>query len=313
MKKLLPILLFVVISITTSKFAIAQDKILLRNKPDTLIVKILEIGTEEVKYKLWPVEEDMPIMVQPKDRIRKIFLSNGTSMRFDESDFVNAENYVDQNKKAIKMDLFSILSGAVSFSYEQSIQPGSSWEAGVGIIGVNNGASGEQPDRNGAFFRGGYKFINTPDYYTKGMRYMHVMKGAYIRPEIVASFYNEKTSSVVNNYNWGIGTNTYYTIDKTERYSAAAFMLNFGKQWVFSDIFLVDAFVGLGIGGGGVTTVSETQSAPVVTTSYYYGSYNYYSEGINGRGLIVDYDGGVNFAAQAGLKLGILFGNNSKK
>lgn len=313
MKKSFTLLLILIALTSISKLANAQDKMLMRNKPDTLLVKILEIGTDEVKYKLWPVDEGMPIMVQSKDRIRKIFLSNGTVMRFDESDFVNAENYVDQNKRAVKMDLFSILSGAVSFSYEQSIKPGSSWEAGIGVIGVNNGASGELPERNGAFFRGGYKFINTPDYYTKGMRYMHVMKGAYIRPEFVASFFNEKTSRVVNNSNWSGGTYTYYTIDKTERYSSAAFMLNFGKQWVFSDIFLVDAFVGLGIGGGNVTTVNETQSAPVTSTGYYYGYDDYYSDNIFGQGLIVDYDGGVNFAAQAGLKLGILFGNNKKK
>jgi hypothetical protein len=309
MKKVISIAGFSLILLLFVNNLKAQDALILRTKPDTIWVKVLEIGTEEIKYKLWPVDEEMPIMAENKDRIRKLILANGTVLRFSENEFVNAENYATQKKAIIKMDLFSVLSGSTSIAYEKSMEPGRSYEVGVGFIGMGvkptNSISGEDYKRSGAFFRFGYKFINQPDYYMKGMRYTHILKGAYIRPELVASFYNFKTNKTYYNYN----TLSTFNHEDVYRYSAASFMLNFGKQWVFSDIFAVDFFVGAGIGGGKSAAIDVGQD--IGNGSGYYGYYDFgASVPIAGAGFATNYDSGVSFTSQIGLKLGVLIGSN---
>ena len=308
MKYIKPFLIAVVLITIGYSYTFAQDAMILRAKPDTLWVKIIEIGTDEIKYKLWPVDEEMPIMVENKDRIRKVILSNGTVLRFSENEFVNAENYASQKKAIIKMDLFSVLYGSTSIAYEKSIEPGRSYEVGVGFIGMgvkpSNSIINEDYSRSGAFFRFGYKFINQPDYYLKGMRYTHILKGAYIRPELVASFYNFKTNNTYYNYN----TLSSFDHEDVYRYSAASFMLNFGKQWVFSNIFAVDFFVGGGIGGGKSTSVDVGQD--IGSGSGFY-RYDYYMNqaSVPGTGFATQYNSGISFTGQVGLKLGVLIGS----
>lgn len=319
MKKLilLPLVIFCLLPFIGK----AQDVMILRFKADSLKVKIIEIGTDEIKYKLWPVEESMPIMVENKDRVKRIILANGTVMRFSENEFMNANNYSNQRKMAVKIDMFSFLYGSTSVAFEQSIEPGRSWEVGVGFIGMgsnlNNG--GDYNSRSGAFFKGGYKFINQPDYYLKGMRYAHVMKGAYIRPELAVNFYNTIVTGTSNSSSFNTTTNMYDIVTENRetkyRNSAFAFLLNFGKQWVFSDIFLVDAFAGIGLGIGDEKKVSSTITSKTTSSSlynpYYYGSgsyydYNYYNP--SGTGFATSMDGKVFLAGSCGLKLGILIG-----
>jgi len=247
----------------------------------------------------------VPVMVERKDRIRRIILSNGTVMKFAESEFEDATNYENQRKMAIKLDLFSVLSGTTSIAFEQSIKPGSSWEVGIGMIGLGSNPS-SLPVRSGAFFRGGFKFINTPDYYLKGMRYTHILKGAYIRPELAIHVFDQSSSTIEGKYNSSTFTYNYYQTESKDRFSGSALMLNFGKQWVFSDIFLVDVFVGGGIGLGNKSNLSSTTTL-INQNSYW----DYYSESPDspmGTGFGVSHEGGISFAGQMGLKLGILLG-----
>jgi hypothetical protein len=84
----------------------------------------------------------------------------------------------------------------------------------------------------------GYKLISTPDYYMKGMRYSHLLKGWYAKPEIIVSGFERDET-----YYW------YSNESKTrETIVAAALVVNLGKQWVFSDAFLIDLFLGAGFG-----------------------------------------------------------------
>jgi hypothetical protein len=280
----------------------AQDALILRFKTDTLYVKVLEIGTDDIKYKLWPVDESMPSIAVEKSKIKKLILKNGTIMKFSESDFTDPSFYENQRKMAVKIDMFSVLQGTISLGFEKSVSPGRSWEAGLGIIGVNDNTS-----NNGFFLRGGYKFINTPDYYTKGMRYMHILKGAYVKPELAMSIYDNTSTSY--NYIYSSPTVTY--TESKYRYSNFALMLNFGKQWVFADRFLVDAFVGAGLGLQDKSTISQKSYTINNSSSYYY---SYYDEGgeQSGIGIQVSESG---FAIQAGLKIGFLLGpgSNNKK
>jgi hypothetical protein len=289
-----------------SNWAIAQDKILLRAKVDTIQCKILEVGVNEIKYKLWPVDENMPIMVEKKDRIRRIIFENGTVLRFSEDEFTNEANYADQRKMAVKVDLYAFTRGVFSSAFEYSLRPGMSVEAGLGIIGIGqpNDEIYSYDKAQGAFVRLGIKFINTPTYYMSGMRYSHILKGGYIRPELVLA--TNTNTSTYNRYvyNQATQTSSYVTETSTVNVNGTAMFTNFGKQWVFSDVFCVDFFIGLGIGKKKVTYSNGNGN------SFFGTSYSFIDE-TGGYGFIAftEQDNKVAFSTQAGIKMGMLIGS----
>jgi hypothetical protein len=298
MKKIALLLLFTTINICLIK---AQDKMVLRGKPDTLLIKVIELGVDDIRYRTWPVDESMPVMVEKKDRIRKIILANGTVMKFAEDEFSNAANYATQRKMAVKIDMFSPIRKVLSGSFEYSIKPGMSVEAGVGVIGIGSYENGEFgfTESNGGFLRMGVKFINQPDYYMKGMRYSHILKGGYIRPEIML-LYHQNTGQ--NYYNWN-GSSIY---DQVIDVKGGAFFMNFGKQWVYSDIFCVDFFIGPGIG---TKKVTYTANGNTMVDDYL----DIFDTGGFGFIAATENNGALAFCFQTGLKLGVLIGSKNKK
>jgi hypothetical protein len=74
------------------------------------------------------------------------------------------------------------------------------------------------------------------------MRYAHILKGFYTKPEISFSTYRVKPDEYGYYY--------YQTTGSQKEVSVftAAFVLNLGKQWIFDDAFLLDMFVGIGYG-----------------------------------------------------------------
>ena len=89
-------------------------------------------------------------------------------------------------------------------------------------------------------------------------------------------------------------------------------MLNFGKQWIFADRFLVDVFVGGGLGGYNESEISRTTSG---TSTYYYYYYGNYEEGQTpmGTGFFMgNNNNGIGLAFQSGLKVGFLIGSGNK-
>ena len=98
-------------------------------------------------------------------------------------------------------------------------------------------------DPRGAFLKFGMKFIKSPDFYLRGMRYAHILKGAYVKPEISFGYYSK-------DFEYYDYSNPYHYNYVTERESIAtgAFHLDIGKQWVYDDAFLVDFFFGIGYG-----------------------------------------------------------------
>jgi hypothetical protein len=288
----------------------AQDAMILKYKKDTLWVKVFEIGTDEIKYKFWPVDQSMPLMAEEKGNIKWLRLENGTVMRFADDDFSDPKFYANQKKMAVKLEPFSLIAGTLSLGFEKSIEPGRSWEAGLGIIGLGNNSRAE----TGLFLRGGYKFINTPDYMLKGMRYAHILKGAYVKPELVVSTYLTSEKSTIRIGQSGSFPNYTYTYETTNterRSTGVGAILNFGKQWVFSDIFLVDVFVGLGLGYGSIAEINKTTSTYTSSNGYDYNNYYEYN-GLTAVGLLVNDDNRIGLAGQAGLKIGVLIGSEGK-
>lgn len=212
---------------------LGQDLIHKRNQ-EVINCKVKEIGTESIKYNLPDYPKDVLFAID-KDKVLKITFEDGKEIEFM-IEMENPENYVENKKNAVKIDFLSPLSGNTTLYFEHSLSPGRSIEAGIGIIGA-----GFDPDENngaGAFLRFGYKFIKSPDFYISKMRYSHILKGAYIKPEISLGLYSKDSKE----HYWD-GYSTF-----REQIFSGTLHLVLGKQWVFDNSFLFDLFGGIGYG-----------------------------------------------------------------
>ena len=208
--------------------ATGQD-IIHKNNGEEIQAKVLEIGSEEIKYKAFN-QPDGPTYVIETARLNKIVYETGKVDTFQDN-FTNPELYTHQKRSAIKTGFLSPLFGHLNFTYERNLKPGRSFETKLGFIGVGKQRDG---NANGLYLTGAYKFYRTPDYYLKGMRYAHLLKGAYVKPELNFGRYSETVTEGIN------------AQQVKRNITFGALMLNFGKQWVFSDVFLVDFSAGLG-------------------------------------------------------------------
>jgi len=217
---------------------LAQDKIY--KKDQTVIeCKVIEVGLDEVKYKETDIQ-DSPIISVAIESLLKVELSNGRVIEFKDP-LTDPSSYVDDKKSAFKMHFFSPLLEHMSFAYERSIKPGRSFETTLGLIGVGFD-SDEYNKSSGVALAAGYKFMRTPDFYSKRFKYAHILKGAYIKPQLLLSIYrNEYTES----FYYGPGS-----VNGTRETDivAGAFIINLGKQVIFDNFFLIDWSFGLGYG-----------------------------------------------------------------
>ncbi len=259
--------------------ASAQDTIYKRTK-EIINAKIIEIGLDEIKYKM-PGDENGATIVIAKDQIWKIIFANGVT-QIMQTEMDNPENYSAQRKNAIKVDFIAPMLHHITFVYERSLKPGQSIEASLGIIGVGYNPD-KSRDNRGAFVRFGLKFIKSPDYYLRGMKYAHILKGSYFRPEILLGSYSE-------NYSNEIYTSYppyYYRTSVTDHITYGAIQLSLGKQFVFDDSFLVDYYVGLGY-----TFTNHSVSENISGVPYY---------GVTGG------SSGSPLSVSGGLRIGFLF------
>ena len=257
--------------ITLSNTSISQDYILKKNS-DTIFCKIKEIATDDVKYSLPDYPGDVKFSIE-KDKVRKAVFANGKEMFFQQ-EITNPENYIDQKKNAIKVDFLSPLTGNTTFAYERSLKPGRSIEATIGIIGLGIDPNDYEPA--GVFIKFGPKYIKSPDFYLRGMKYAHILKGGYVKPEVSLGYYSRYFE------NHGEYPNYSYT-EERESVLTGAIFLNLGKQWVYDNSFLVDFYFGVGYGFD--SNKRETE--------YHYGH------------LVTSEQVPLSFAA--GLKIGFLF------
>ncbi len=266
--------LFMIVGISV----FSQDKIYKTNS-EVILCKITEVAEEEVKYTTETTGNI--VYVIDVDRIEKIVLENGKELTFNVR-MDDPELYAHQSPNAFKFGLFSPLTGAISVGYERSLSPGKSLEGTLGIIGIGRDIDGVDP--KGAYIKAGMKFILRPDFTLKGMKYSHQLNGWYFKPEFDFSFYQSDAYS----NNWGYATNT-----SRKNIAAGAFILNFGKQMVLSNIFLVDLYVGVGYGAdnNGDDGYDPNTGAYEYTSPYHYG-------------FVMGQD--VPLAATAGLRIGFL-------
>lgn len=227
-KSMLLILLTVFVSAQITR---AQDQIHKKTK-EVINCKVKEIGLDEIKYNR-PGENEILYSIS-KDKISKIVLENGEEIVIKDN-FRDSENYIDNKKNAIKIDFLAPLTGNTTFAYERSIRPGRSFEVTLGLIGL--GVDPNDNNQAGFFVKGGYKFIKSPDFYLRGMRYAHILKGSYVKPEIAFGYYSKDF------YDYD-----FYNNESRAEVISGALFLNLGKQWIYDNSFLMDIYFGVGYG-----------------------------------------------------------------
>src|SRR5688572_13237784 len=132
MKKLFFCLVLVVLF---SAVASAQDKTYRKNG-QVLKVKVLEVSSTEVKYKIFGSAEDSPVYVLERDRIKKIEYEDGRTEKSGEVDLKDPEQYSDQKINALKVNFLGPLVGFTQITYERSMGVGKSLEASFAVIGA---------------------------------------------------------------------------------------------------------------------------------------------------------------------------------
>jgi hypothetical protein len=268
----------------------AQDYLFLKGEQKGIQVKVVEIGLDEIKYRPFG-DTAGPVLSFARYQVDRIVLNDGKMYEFKgETQMGAAIDYSNQAKNAIKVNPFSPINGHLAFSFEHSLAPGKSYELGLSFIGLGMtypDLYDVPPKPVGTTMRLGFKFINQPDFYVKGMRYFHLLNGGYIKPEITVSMYEITRSTVEQSY---FSTKPV----STERRSvvATALLINLGKQWVVSDAVVFDTYIGF---GAGYCNYSDEDYTPEV---FHYGF----------TVLPV-----VPLAFTAGFRLGILLKDNKLK
>jgi hypothetical protein len=280
----------VLVTILFSFKIFAQDKIYKLRGP-VIIAKVIEIGTDEIKYKLYD-NLDGPVYVVDKSSVNRIEYANGKVEKYKLS-FKDPANYEGQLKKAVKLNFLAPLLGYTQISFEKSVSPLKGYEVGAGIIGAGKNSPIEdyyingqyQPyKRNafGGFVEAGYKFNKLPNFFGKGMRMTHIMQGSYVKPTASLGYYTD------NAINYKTGNPV---IEKRNNVFGAL-ILNFGHQWVFGDKFLVDLYYGFGYAFDNVKNDNNN--------NYYYSTdiYNHF--------VVQKAGPGANLGLSGGLKIGLL-------
>lgn len=284
MKKLIILL---VITLSASHI-FAQDKIYKHRGP-VINAKVIEIGTDEIKYKLTE-SPDGPVYVVDKSSLDRIEFADGRVEKYKLS-FKDPANYEGQLTKAIKINFLAPLLGYSQFSFEKSVSPLKSYELGVGVIGAGKNTQMDNFYYNGqntyyrrnafgGFFDAGYKFNKLPNFFSKGTRMTHILQGTYVKPTATLGFYTD------NALNYKTGN----PVLEKRNNLFGAIILNFGRQWVFGDKFLIDLYYGLGYAFDNVKSDYN----------------NYYSETIFNHFVIQKAGPGANLGLSGGLKAGLL-------
>ena len=227
--------IFLLLVTLLSVFSMYGQDIIYKKNKDIVNCKIIEIGLVEVKY-LMPEKYKDVVMVVAKDDVLKIKYQNGEEQVFL-NEMYDKNSYADNRLNAIKIHPFSPLYTSLALSYERSVKAGQSYEGTLGFIGL--GLNMLNVDPLGVYAKFGYKFIKNPDFYLRGMRYAHLLKGTYFKPEVALSMYS---------YNKMQFDYTSSASKVRQAAISSAILLNFGKQWVFDNRFAVDFSVGFGYG-----------------------------------------------------------------
>lgn len=205
----------------------SQD-IIVRTNNDSIRAKVVGITMDKIKFRYNNVKNG-PVLEIHKNNVKQIIYENGSKLTIVYNRFeIPSDMIVHIRSHAIKVDLFSPLLNHFTIGYERKIKLGINLELKASIIGTN--ISKFINHSEGYFIKGGVKFIRLSDSYSKGLKYIHPLKGSYFKPEFIFGQYKKYEENKVVLY-------THYVLDMV-----------FGKQYLLSKKIAVDYYGGAGFG-----------------------------------------------------------------
>lgn len=211
----------------TSKCAKAQDIIVKANN-DSLKVKIVQITLDKIKFRYYGMKSG-PVSEIAKNQVKQIIYENGSSLTIVYNLFdVSKDLMIKDRYRAIKIDLFAPLLNHITVSYEQKLKLGVNLEVKGGYIGWRINKTLDPTE--GYIIKAGIRYLKNSSTIRKGLKYIHPMKGSYVKPEISFTRYTSMEEGHPINFN---------------NYGAS---LNFGRQYILGNVICIDFFGGVGFG-----------------------------------------------------------------
>lgn len=242
MKKFL-LLLFTLGAVFTAK---SQDMLIYKDKTIDEVT-IMEVTPDFIKYREYGSPVNSVVFTVEKDYLQKAVFESGRVMDFSKQMIDDERVYAGQRDRALKLDVAGISSNYLFVTYEQAITPSTSWEAGMIFIGAGyeNQNGWNSPERAmGAAINMGYKFKRSPNFYMQRMRFGHIMRGTYVKPNLFVSTFNYDRID----YDHPPDPVTFMYPSTRETAVAGSLQIDFGNQLVFADKFLLDYAAGIGYG-----------------------------------------------------------------
>ena len=224
----------------------AQSQDMLIYKDKTIEeVTIVEVTPDFVKYREFGSPVNSVAFTVEKDYLKKIVLESGRVMDFSQQMINDSRVYAGQRDRAIKIDIAGVSGNYTFLSYEQAVTPSTSWEAGVMFIGAGfESAFWDDENAMGAGVNIGYKFKRSPTFYSQRMRFGHIMRGSYFKPNMFVSTFNYNRTD----RNHPPDPVTFQYPSSRETAVAGSVQMDFGNQLVLADQFLIDYAFGIGYG-----------------------------------------------------------------
>ena len=223
-----------------------QDKIIYKDG-SVEEISITEVTPDYIKFKEFNSAVNSSVFTIEKEFLKKAIFENGRVLDFSSELINDPRIYAGQRNRAIKLDILSINENSLHFGYEQAITPSKSWEAAIIFIGgglETQGFDGHLENAMGFGFISGIKFKRTPNFYFSRMRYGHILRGTYFRPNLN-----------VNTFRYDLQDKSHQPDPATMNYPiiqanavSAAVNIDIGNQIILSNNFLVDYSFGVGYG-----------------------------------------------------------------
>jgi hypothetical protein len=252
-----------------------RDTIVTKNY-EKIICRIIKITDSDIEYKK-DKEADAIVYVILKMKVRQIHFGNGKVeiIKRDEMD-MNPEAEIIDKRSSIKIHFFSPYYGHLSVTYEKSIKMGMNYETTVGLINnsiMQTSINDQAKLKQGATLTFGPKFILGNSYYMKGMKYVHPLRGSYIKPEIMLTYFTVKNLNYTQ-YSNITNQSTTYTSDL--RVNCASLMLTYGNQWILGNLLTFGYNIGIGYSFISTKYMNSTYGNLISQSPY---NNNYYSSG----------------------------------
>jgi len=218
-------ILFLFIFFLLCKVATAQD-IIVRTNNDSMRVKVLEVGTDKIKFRRYGVKTGPPLEIY-KNFVKEIIFENGTRVTIlYDLRAVSPDLTIKEKKHGLKVDFIAPVLNHITIGYEQMLKPGMNAEIKVAYIGPR--ISTAISPSVGYFIKGGVKFVWLTEEISKGLRHFPPLQGSYFKPELIYSRYTtDGENGKINFSNYG-------------------FNILFGRQYIIDNFLTLDYCGGVG-------------------------------------------------------------------